>query len=131
MRLLVAIAALLLQGCNYTAGPLPTEAQVARADQAVMNNSCVRAGGLWARQYQYHIKPDNLPASLRLLDRQIIDFALYGVTDPRKARAAVVPPSPSFRLTIFDAPVPMAGGSYDLTNLRLNMRYCAPNWPRS
>ena len=131
MRLLVVLAPLLLAGCNYRAGPLPTEAQVARADHAVMNNPCVRVGALWARQYQYRIKPDNLPPSLRLLDQQIIDFALVGVTDPRKARAGVVPPSPTFRLRIFDAAVPMAGGSYNLTNGRLNMRYCDPSWPRS
>lgn len=131
MRLLVVVAPLLLAGCNYGAGPLPTEAQVARADQAVMNTPCVRAGGLWARQYQYRIKPDNLPPSLRLLDQQVIDFFLVGVTAPKKARPGAVPPYPTFRLSTFDAPVPMAGGSYDLTNGRLNMRYCDANWPRS
>jgi hypothetical protein len=121
---------MLVVGCNYRAGPLPTKEQVARADHAVMNDSCVRVGELWARQYQYRLKANGLPSSLWLLDRQVIDFALTGVTEPAKARAGMLPPSPSFRLMTFDAPVPMAGGSYDISTGRLEMRYCDPNWPR-
>jgi hypothetical protein len=127
----VLIAAVILTGCNYRAGPLPTEGQIARVDHAVMSNPCVRSGSMWARQYQYRLKPDNLPPFLRLLDRKTIDFALFGATDPRNASAGAVPPSPTFRLSTLDRAVPQAGGSYDLANGQLDMRYCDPNWPRS
>jgi hypothetical protein len=109
---------------------VPTEAQVARADQAVMANPCVRGGGLWARQYQYRLNMNGLPF-LSLHDRRVVDFVLTGVTNPAKPHVRVLPPSPSLRLIALDGPVPMAGGSYDLSTGRLEMRFCDPNWLRS
>ena len=130
MRSLLFLVPVLLAGCDYRSGPLPTAAEAARADKAISTVPCIGNTNRWERRYQYRARPSVLRTFFWKLDPRTIEFRLKTESQFADAGVMLLPPDPPLNWGADSTPTDMAGSNYHLSNGGLTIDFCGSNVPQ-